>query len=186
MPHEQNNMGSSKWNVVQAVAATDSVLVALVAIWLTYLSVQIQHEATRLQRETAVASVKPFLYSVRLRYENLRGVKLINGGIGPAVVTKIIIRRGDHEVRNAADLFSFERQFAWDTFRVFGRRTVIAPKEEVPLLELSLNGLTAQNMSEPDALAILSFFRDQLRGLSIYCEYEDALGNEQKPLKVTY
>lgn len=90
------------FDVIQANSGSLSALVALAALVVTLvIAFRVERrsqarfeEQLRQSRELAQAGVRPFVTISSQVYEDLKSVRLINRGIGTAVVTKVEFSRG--------------------------------------------------------------------------------------------
>ena len=139
-------------------------------------------EQLRQSRELAQANIKPILTISSENYEHRKSVRLINRGIGPAVITKVAFFRGkEPPTANLVELFHLiDRQFQWETFRRLPPEGLTLPKDEIiDLVRLSKKHLLAQGISEQEAGSILAQWRQQKTSIQVLIEYEDVLGNRQ-------
>ena len=174
--------------ILQAVAAILSTLIAAIAIWISIVSERRTRKRFEIeyntQKEIAIGSLRPVLHTKKLVYENSRGILLKNAGLGTAVITKIVFRRGNKESRFLPELMYFDEEFKWNTYWKFGTSDYyLSPGESFTLLKLTMERLNKDGFSQNQSSNIMRSFRNQLNEVSIYVEYDDILGNKQEPLK---
>jgi hypothetical protein len=139
-------------------------------------------ERLRQSRELAQANIKPILTISSENYEDRKSVRLINRGIGPAVITKVAFFRGkEPPTANLVELFHrIDRPFQWETFSRLPAEGLTVPKDEtIDLVRLSKKHLLGQGISEQEARSILARWRQEKTGIQVLLEYEDVLGNRQ-------
>src|SRR4051812_1188981 len=79
-------------------------------------SLIVAYRSHRLTKSVAEAHARPILAIYTSEYENEKGLTLVNVGVGTAIVTRIIMSKGAKEADTVAELFSFDKNFKWDTF----------------------------------------------------------------------
>jgi hypothetical protein len=173
---------------IQAIAGILSVLIAVLAV---IISLRLDNRSsTRFEREqkqafdTAAATVKPLLAIETYNYKDEKAVVLANHGPGTAVMTRIMMARGNQSVLNLAHLFQFQRKIVWNDFSFFTQEIhYIRGNSQMFLLKLSQKNMVSanDNMDSTQALQLLEEWERQLIGIQIRIEYEDVLGNRQKP-----
>src|SRR5215211_3035066 len=151
--------------VVQAIANVLSVIVASVALYVAINAEQRNQKRfdaqLRHSRELTQASIKPFLDIYSQTYTNLKSVRLVNRGLGPAVITKVeFSRHGEGNTNKLVDLFrktdTLMSQFhingliddplKWDTLRPLYPERVVSPNETIDLVKLSAKRLQEQKL----------------------------------------
>ena len=178
---------SINWvELIQAIAGLLSIVIAVIAIYIAIETEKRSHsrfkEEQNLSRQIAEANVKPIISIWTVEYINLKGIKLINCGTGPAIVTSIYFTKNEKQVFNIAELFNIERQFYWDTFWTFSdTKFFIQADRNIKLVEVSLENLVKQGISLSDANLILDNWQSELEGITINIEYCDVFGNPQIP-----
>ncbi|MGP2436846.1 hypothetical protein [Streptomyces sp. JW3] len=145
---------------VIAVAAT---VIALGSLWVSWA----QTRATRLHNRQ---SVRPLLRIRRIRQDDLVGLKLVNAGLGPAVVTRSVVfldgvPAGEWNREVKAVLFTPGR---WPRTYSLRAGSVVLAGQEVFLVRLDGPG--------PDRLQEFWSLID--RRLVIEVEYESLYGGE--------
>ena len=147
-----------------AIAALSGVFVSLLSILLTFTALLIQ-------RRHNYKSVTPIASLPIADYENRLAVKLRNNGVGPLIVSRVIVSNGR---RTEDDIISWmpqpPRGLFWTTFYDSLDGLALRPGSEAVIIEL--NG-DRNNRT-------FAAFRDQVRsaisGLTITVEYEDIYG----------
>ena len=166
----------------QAVSGIASVLVAIVAI---ALAVRTDH---RSEKRIALQHA-PLLNLHTVVEVDRKAIVLINKGLGPARIDSVEFRRGGQRnaVVAAAVLDVPELRRKWSNFRKFsGPATVVAPSEEIVLLELRKELLLDElRMSESDANEVLTKLGIQIGEMQITVEHSDVFGDRQPAARLS-
>ena len=175
---------------VQVVAGVASTLVAVTALYMSFRSErrsQLRFEDQLQQsREIAAANLKPLLIIRSQTYVNRKGITLVNGGVGTAVITDIEFSKDGRSTRHLVELFDLEAGYMWDTFwRFSGRKYYLRAGEKYQLVEMTVDGLLRQGCTEDQALKLLARWQKQKSGIKVRVEYEDLLGNSVEPYSDT-
>jgi hypothetical protein len=176
--------------VIQTIA---NVLIAIVALAALIVALLVERrnqarfeENLHQSRILAQANIKPLLTISSEIYEHSKSVRLINRGIGTAVITKVEFSRGEQKTTDLSELFRINGKFKWETFRRLPPTKVfVSPNETIDLVRLSAQHLDAQGISEQETRSILSQWQRQKSGIQILLEYEDVLGNRQPACEET-
>lgn len=135
----------------------------------------------------AAASSRPLLTVSSIGYLNRRGLRLSNNGLGPAIIKRVEIVNGDRSGNTVPDVIDVGRDVVWNTFRRFAPPFLpIAAGQDRTIVELTLDALKSQKLSDDDAEAVMRRLGDQLRAVRIRIDYEDVLKNEQRPCLWNY
>ena len=161
------------------VAGIASALIALAALGFSIYSFQSQQ--ARAERH-AVANVRPLLSMKSLNYEDHKAIKLMNYGLGPAIIKRAVFSKGGNSTDRAVDLFQLDIA-EWERFQNLPTDRAVPAQGEIVLVEQTLGHLIKQGYSENDAYALLSQWRDQKSGIEVYIEYQDIFGNNMEPLE---
>jgi len=165
---------------IQAWVGILSVLAAFAAILLSVF-------AERRNRQVSQANVRPLLSISSVGYENRRGLRLRNDGVGTAIVTKVTITNGNKTSNAVADVVDVGERVVWDTFRRYTPPLQpVAAGDERKLIELTQKGLTNPNtqgkqLSDEQATRILGKLKHEPASVEIAIEYKDIYGNVQPP-----
>lgn len=167
---------------IQAWVGLFSVITAFAAI---LLSVRTE----RRNRQVSTANARPLLSISGVGYNNRRGLRLTNNGVGTAIVTKVAIKNGDRTGNSVADVVDVDvgENVVWDTFRRFKPPLQpVAAGEERKLIELTQAGLTSPKnqgrvLSDEQATQILQRLKHALATVEITIEYKDIFDNVQPP-----
>lgn len=171
-------------NVIHTIASVLTAIVALVALIVAFF-VERRNQARfeeqlRQSRDTAKANIKPLLIISSEVFDDVKSVRLINRGIGTAIITRVEFSRCEQRTTNLVELFQINGQFKWETFRRLPATNVfISPNETIDLVRLSAQHLQTQGISIEDTRSILKQWQQQKSGIRILLEYEDVLGNRQ-------
>ena len=178
------NYSPSTLDMIQTIVGALSAFAALAAVIVAVCSERRNQrrfdEQLRESRELAQANVKPLLSVSSQTYADLKSVRLINRGIGSAVITKVEFSRGQQRTTDLVDLFQINGEFSWETFRRLPKsRFFVAPNETIDLVKLSAPHLHGQGVSEQETISILAQWQQQKSGIHVRLEYGDVLGNPQ-------
>lgn len=171
----------------QLALPLSSAVIALAALAFSIVSFHRQQE--RAERHTR-ASVRPLLWIQSQVYVDLKLVRLINHGLGPAIVKRAEFRKGDRSTTRIVELFDLkivrpdqsEQRPLWETFVNFPERRAIPAQSAVVLVKQSLRHLVSQGIDEQIALQLLRDWQTQKSRIQVRIEYEDIFGNEMDPL----
>ena len=99
-----------KWEIIASVS---SALIALCALLFSVFSFKKQQDRADAHAKTAV---KPLLSIKSQNYVDLKSIRLINYGVGPAVIRKVEFRRAPDgkSTNNIVDLFNLN--IMWESF----------------------------------------------------------------------
>jgi hypothetical protein len=160
----------AKPDVANAIAAMGSAVAAVVALFLSLVSVVVSLSALKSQRTHNQLSVRPLAYVMLGDYENQLFVKLRNNGTGPMIVKSVEVLGAESPHRPLIEAMpDLPDNVSWTNFvEQFEGRSVPAGGELV-LLDLS----SESSGSQPQ----FRMFRDKVRAalgnLSIRAEYTD-------------
>jgi hypothetical protein len=188
MGDRMNGSPPNLTDIIQAIASLLSILIATYAIIIARRS---DNETVERELKVAAANIKPLLAIETDEYENMKGVILVNHGIGTAVITKIVItKNGETDPEDMNKLVNFMYQdidekwdFTWDYFSEFtpGHKQFIDAGMKLYLAKLSEDDLAAKSkLKKTELRKIFNDWDNQLSGVRIYIEYEDILGNKQE------
>lgn len=167
----------------QIVVSICSLIVAVAA--LVFSAVSFRRQQARAERQ-ARASVKPLLSIRSQNFVNLKSIRLVNSGVGPAIIRKAEFRRGAGGVptNKIQELFNLNVP-SWPHFVNVVPNRVIPADSEMLLVKLSLEFLESNHIEKPAALELLREWRKQKKGIVARVEYEDIYGNEMAVLVET-
>lgn len=178
-------------SLVQSVVGALSIIVAFVALVVAIRAESRTekqfHEQLELQKAIAIASIKPLVTVKQAKYVNRQSITLHNHGLGTAVIDHVDFEKNNRRAKlNIVEFFSFDRRFAWNTFRTFrGGRFYLRAGDSVTIIEITSSNLEHQGFDQKEARRILGSFQTQAEGIVIMVEYEDLLGNVQPTYKKT-
>lgn len=161
----------------EAVTAISSGTIALAALVFSFFSFRAQQN--RAERH-AKASVKPILKIRTQKYDDQKAIKLINAGIGPAIISKAEFSKGDKKTNNIVELFNLD--IVWESFINVPDGTAIQANEELDLVFQTAKHLERNNHTPHQAENIMRQWEQQKSGIQILIEYEDIFLNQQDPL----
>ncbi len=156
------------------------IVIALCALFYSICSFNKQQS-----REEALnrAMVKPLLVIKSLVYGNNKAIKLMNKGLGPAIIRETnIYRDRERTTDKIVTLFKIDN-IEWDTFTAIVDKKVISPGEVVVMVQLSERNLIDQGYSKNKALEFLKSWQEQKTGIHVSIKYEDIFGNAMEPIE---
>src|SRR6201985_792302 len=145
----------------QTLTAVASAIIALAALFFSIFSFQFQQRrADRL----AKGNVKPKLWIISQRYEDLKSIQLWNHGVGPAIIKSAQFEKGDQRTNKIVDLFrAVNSDVRTRTGPVKGVRFVglesgraIPAQGHITLVEQSLEYLRVQGIDDDAARRLLN------------------------------
>jgi hypothetical protein len=150
-----------------------SVVIALAA--LIFSIVSFNRQQARAEHH-ASASVKPLLSIKSQNYVNLKSIRIINYGVGTAIIRKAEFRRSSEGIptNKIVDLFTLD--ILWESFVNIPPNRAIPSQGEILLVKESLLHLREQGYDESQALSILEQWQQQKTGIQVHIEYEDIYG----------
>jgi len=179
-------------NVVGKIVPVVSIVVAVIALWVSHQAFQKQLDQSKQQLDqsmtVAKAQVKPYLtfYASNIGGEDEFVLK--NAGPGTAVIKKVTLFKNGEETHelNLGRLFNAKssKEYA-STLYTFAPPQPIMSGAQVVLIELSEGELKHQGFSAKQIAEIVKTFQEEARKISIEIEYEDVLRNPQDKLKST-
>lgn len=158
------------WEIVASISYA---IVAFAALMFSIFSFRRQQERAD---NYAHASVKPLLRMKSQNYDHLKSIRVVNYGVGPAVVRKAEFRRPEGRPTNRiVDLFNLD--IVWESFVNVEPGRAIPAEGEILLIKESVAHLRGLGYDDEKALAILHQWRVQKTGILVRIEYEDIYGN---------
>lgn len=135
--------------------------------------------------QIATANVKPLLTFTGLEYENKRGLRLTNNGLGPALITSVAIECNGRQANTIPDVLEIEHQVVWDTFRRFVEPyEPVAVNEELMLVKLTVDQLRNEEIQnrkidEAEIVEMMESLKCGLTDVQVRISYTDIFGNAQ-------
>ena len=174
----------------QAISGAATLLVAIVSIAITLRAEKRNHirfeTELKLSRDLTAASIRPLLSVYSLVADEMKGIILVNRGIGPAVVTSFEMKRGDLSVDNMKDLFDIGDDVLWEKWRRLPKdQIVLSPGQEIILVRLTKQYLLEHGCTEEQSESVLVDWQLQKTGIDVCFNYDDALGNMQTAYATT-
>jgi hypothetical protein len=163
----------------EIIASICSVIIAFAALIFSIVSFKRQQDRADTY---ARASVKPLLSIKSQIYDDLKSIRIVNYGVGPAVIGKAEFRRGSEGVPTNKIVDLFNLNIVWESFVNVLPNRAIPAEGEILLIKASLAHLRGQGHDEKTALAILDQWQRQKTGIFVRIEYEDIYGNPMIPL----
>ncbi len=164
--------------MIERILLDPELLIAAVAVFISFLSILIGALSLRMQRSHNRKSVKPIGNILFSDYENLIAVNIKNTGIGPLIIKKLEVTNSSKSPRNNIIdwMPQHPKDLTWSNFLSIGTNFVIPPNQSLNIIELK----TGQNISKTFAE-----FRDEIRkvlsDLTIELVYVD-LYNKKQPV----
>lgn len=147
-----------------------SALVALCAVSLSLMSIILTVTALWFQRRHYFKSLTPILYISARDYENLLEVSLMNDGIGPLLVEKIVTSSDGEEKENIIEWMP--KGIVWSTFTKFISGRCIPAGKSVILVRIEGDPHDAEFQRKRDSV------RRALSGLQVNVKYRDIYGRK--------
>ncbi len=165
----------------EILAKAGSTLIAVAALVFSIISFKKQQDRAE---KHARASVKPLLSIKSENYVHLKSIRIVNYGVGPAVIKKAEFRRSDEAVPTdeIVRLFNLKIDW-WESFVNVPPNRAVPAEGEIVLVKESLAHLRGQVPDDETALEILREWKDQKTGILVHVEYEDIYGNPMPPLE---
>lgn len=183
-------MSSEIVNLVQSLVGVATLIVAIVSIFIGLraerrnserFSIQMQHA-----EDMVAASIRPLVSVYSQVYKKKKSLILCNRGLGPAIVTLGEFSKNGRTTNNVKDLFEFDVDIPWDSWRKLTKGTFsVAPGQEIVLLKLSEATLKSREFSESQAVELLESWQNQKTGIEVRIDYQDAVGRVQETYKAT-
>lgn len=165
---------------LEIIASLGSTVIALVALIFSIVTFKRQQDRADAHART---SVKPLLSIKSQTYVDLKSIRILNYGVGPAVIRKAEFRRGPEGVPTNEIVRLFNQGIVWESFVNVLPNRAIPAEGEILLIKGSLTHLLGQGHDEKTALAILKQWQSQKSGILVRIEYEDIYGNPMTPLE---
>jgi hypothetical protein len=171
-------LGSFLSHHADEITALATVACAVFALVTSAVSIFVAAQALLDQRRHNLLSIKPFPNIATLKYLNLIGITIRNDGVGPLIIKKLVVWRGDETEENPtstkSDVISLmeeDKSFKKVEFKDYRRNvaegTCVKPGDEFPLIKLSGDHKDAEFCKQrDDCLRILS-------KLALKLEYTD-------------
>ena len=164
----------------EIIVSAASLIVAFGALLFSIVSFNRQQKRAEAH---AKASVKPILSIRSQSYIDLKSIRLINNGIGPAIVKKAEFRRNPEDDPKTSIVELFNLPIIWETFVNMTPNRAISAEGEVVLIKISLRHLKSQDIAQDEALSLLREWQRQKTGINVRIEYEDIYGNQMPILE---
>lgn len=164
-------------NAANAFGALASAAAAFLALVVSAISVGISVWAVRSQRKHNELSVRPLAEITVADYENSLRVKLRNNGVGPMIVSEVMVC--DRQITKSSVVEwmpTLPNGRPWTTFSHALRDRTLQPGSEIILLELTEYG------GEQDFAQCRDLVRSALAKLTVNVEYTD-IYNTAMPLR---
>jgi|GEM_PF-2718461 len=158
--------------------------IAVAAAALVFSVLSFWRQQVRAERH-ARASVKPLLQIKTQGYIDLKSIKIVNRGIGPAVIISAAFSRGDGGDATSRIVELFNLDIIWESYMNIPEGRAVPAEEEMVLVVQSARHLIANGMKEESAIEILKEWQRQKSGIRVHVEYSDIYGNEMEPLAQT-
>jgi len=167
------------WEVLASISSS---IIAFAALIFSVASFRRQQARADL---FARASVKPLLSIKSQKYIDLKSIRIVNYGVGPAVIRKAEFRRSreGEPTNKIVELFNLD--ITWESFINVPPNRAIPGQGEILLVKESLTHLLGQGYDDKTALAILAQWQQQKAGILVHIEYEDIYGNLMATLEET-
>lgn len=159
-----------------------SVIVAFLALTFSIISFNRQQARAEIH---ARASVKPLLAIRSQKCVDLKSIRLVNYGVGPAIIKKAAFRRGPEGTPTNDIVGLFNLAIKWESFVNVVPNRAIPVGGEMVLIKQSLTHLRSQGFNEDAARSLLQEWQQQKTGIVMCIEYEDLYGNPMPVIEET-
>ena len=143
-------------------------------------------QSSEVEERIAAANIKPLLGVISSADRNGRSVTLLNEGLGTAVITEIVFRKGDRQESSLTSLLELGVKFEWDVEREFGKQgrglrfiVYLRAGDRADLLSLSANGLRDQGFADTKIDELFRTLDSQILGTKIVIRFQYVLRNDQ-------
>lgn len=179
-----SNKNAITW--LQIVTQVSAVLVSLGALFVALNVEERSYERFQKQLEQsekiAKANIRPLLTITTHKLFNSRSIVVENNGVGTAVITNAVFKRGLDEANNFADIVRGIQQFC-GYFYHFGKGQYIPAQSKIKLIEVNKPTLMDKcNIAEEGIGAYFDEFDQKLAEVIIEIEYEDIMGFKQQSI----
>ena len=164
---------------MQIIVSCASAIIALLALLFSVFSFKRQQDRANAY---ARASVKPLLSIKSQNFVDLKSIRIMNYGVGPAIIRKAEFQQGPDGSPTDNIVSLFDLNIVWESFVNVPPNRAIPAEGEILLIQESLAHLRGQGHDETAAFAILAKWRTQKTGIRVHIEYEDIYGNPMTPL----
>lgn len=136
---------------------------------LTYISISISRIEDRRNQWTLQELARPLGQIICGDYEDLIQVKLKNCGLGPLIITNIIVRHTNGTISDnlVQQMPTLPHNFSWTDFVVDGRQFAVAKDTEINIIKIE------NDANDPVFTAYKTQLRQTLRNLTIEVQYND-------------
>lgn len=149
-------------DLCMAIMAICSFVVSVVALFIAIYTVHIQ-------RKQNILAVKPVLDVFTMNYRNEIGVEIINNGLGPLFVKKVIVKNKKGEEANSIiDLVPCD--ISWKNFIQTDYNFSLRAGDKLPLITLCSEKVEQRNRARKalDALTIKFIYADAYENEDLY------------------
>lgn len=165
-------------DAANAFGAVASAAAAILALFVSCVSVWISVSSARSQRRHNELSVRPLAEVTVADYEDSLRVKLRNNGSGPMIVLAVTVSNGSSTHESLIDWMpALPKGRAWTTFTHALRNRTLQAGAEISLLELT------EHDGEKNFSACRDTVRKALAPLTVNVEYTDIYETVMKPCR---
>jgi hypothetical protein len=168
-----------KPEVANAIATIASAILAAVACVIAVISLQVSRKTLQHQHEHNRMSVRPLASIMVGDFENRLYVKLVNNGVGPMIITRLIVPGATEP--NRALIFhmpDLHPKVFWTTFVEDTSGRSIQPGSEIVLLDLD----SASSASAGQFTLSRNLVRTALGKLALEVHYTDVYNTAFVPV----
>lgn len=165
-------------NAANAFGALASAAAAILALFVSCVSVWISISSARSQRRHNELSVRPLAEVTIADYENSLRVKLRNNGTGPMIVLAVTVSDGANAHESLIEWMpALPNGRPWTTFTHALRHRTLQAGAEIVLLELT------EHKNEANFSACRDRIRAALAPLTVNVEYTDIYDAVMRPCR---
>ncbi|MFV8781986.1 hypothetical protein ACNKU7_06135 [Microbulbifer sp. SA54] len=161
---------------IEIITGLSSVLIALCALLFSVYSFKTQQEREDLR---ATKSAQPILKIRTINYDGKLGIKLVNVGLGPAIITEARFTKNDITTNKIYRFLKINKAF--ETYINIPKKTVLKPNEERILAFVS----TSQGYTDAEFGEISQLWHLGKMGIKVHIDYQDIYGSKYGPYKTT-
>lgn len=165
-------------NTANAFGALASAAAAVLALFVSCVSVWISVSSARSQRRHNELSVRPLAEVTVADYEDSLRVKLRNNGSGPMIVLTVTVSDGANAHESLIEWMpALPQGRPWNTFSHALRRRTLQAGAEIVLLELT------EHENEANFAVCRDRVRSALAPLTVNVEYTDIYDTVMRPCR---
>lgn len=160
---------------IELIIGVSGAITGLCALLFSVYSFNLQQNR---EHHRAVKNSQPILKIRTVDYDNRLEIKLINAGIGPAIIKEASFEKDTKKTNKIYELLRIGVPF--ETYINIPKKTILKENEERVLALVSKE----QGYSEEEFGKIKNKWRSDKSGIKVNIQYEDIYGNPYGPYKL--